>query len=144
MTTSTEFEQLNKFQSDLDKCTKCGFCMSHCPVYQEERIESSVARGKIMLIRALLSGELTATDEMAEQLNRCTLCMTCAQNCPASTQVPSVVTTFCYQRGRQDRVQFRRARGSSDAVRRSSQILRRNTGSVATIHFPETSSLMIL
>jgi len=45
-----------------------------------------------MLIRSLLSGELEVTDELAEQLNRCTLCMTCAQNCPAGTHVPSVIT----------------------------------------------------
>jgi glycolate oxidase iron-sulfur subunit len=92
MKTNLEFEQIDRFRDDLDKCTKCGFCMSHCPVYQEEKVESSVARGKIMLVRALLSGELTLTDEMAEQLNKCTLCMTCVQNCPASTPLTTVVT----------------------------------------------------
>ncbi len=92
MKSSPIFEQIARFKEDLDKCTKCGFCMSYCPVYQEERIESSVARGKIMLIRALLDGELESTDAMAEQLNRCTLCMTCTENCPAGTHVPSVIT----------------------------------------------------
>ncbi len=92
MKTAPVYEQIEKFKSDLDTCTKCGFCMSACPVYQEEKVESSVARGKIMLIRSLLSGELEVTDEMAEQLNRCTLCMTCAENCPAGTHVPSVIT----------------------------------------------------
>ena len=92
MKTSPDYTEINRFKEDLDKCTKCGFCMGACPVYREEKVESSVARGKIMLIRSLLSGELEVTDEMAEQLNRCTLCMTCAQNCPAGTNVPSVVT----------------------------------------------------
>jgi len=89
---SPDFAQIDRFKADLDRCTKCGFCMSSCPVYQEERVESSVARGKIMLIRALLDGGLTLTDAMAEQLNKCTLCLTCTQNCPAGTQVPAVIT----------------------------------------------------
>jgi glycolate oxidase iron-sulfur subunit len=89
---SPDYAQIDRFQEDLDRCTKCGFCISSCPVYREDHIESSVARGKIMLIRALRDGELALTDEMAEQLNRCTLCRTCAENCPADTQVPSVIT----------------------------------------------------
>jgi len=91
MKTSPEYAEIEKFKADLDTCTKCGFCMSACPVYQEEKVESSVARGKIMLIRALLDGSLPLTDEMAAQLNRCTLCGTCAQNCPAGTSVPAVM-----------------------------------------------------
>ena len=92
MSSNVKFEQLDKFRDDLDKCTKCGFCMSFCPVYREERIESSVARGKVMLIRALLSGELELSDEMAEHLNKCTLCMTCAENCPADAAVHAIIT----------------------------------------------------
>ena len=102
MKTSPAYEQIDRFKEDLDKCTKCGFCMSYCPVYQEEHLESSVARGKIMLIRALLDGELKPTPQMAEQLNRCTLCMTCTENCPASTHVPTVITA-----ARADKVRLR-------------------------------------
>ena len=91
MTTDTGYEHIAKFKEDLDKCTKCGFCISSCPVYSEEKVESSVARGKIMLIRALTSGELKLTHEMAEQLNRCSLCMTCTQNCPAGNGVELLV-----------------------------------------------------
>ena len=91
MKISPSYEQIEKFKAELDRCTKCGFCMSACPVYREERVESSVARGKVMLIRALLDSGLALTDEMAEQLNRCTLCRTCAQNCPAAAEIPAVV-----------------------------------------------------
>ena len=106
MTTKAGFQQLDRFQADLDKCTKCGFCMSFCPVYQEEHVESSVARGKIMLVRALLSGDLSVTDDMAERLNKCTLCMTCAQNCPAGTGVPSVITAARADKVRQKGLAF--------------------------------------
>jgi glycolate oxidase iron-sulfur subunit len=106
MKTSLNYDQIEKFKADLDKCTKCGFCMSSCPVYQEEKVESSVARGKIMLVRSLLAGELEFTDEMVKQLNRCTLCMTCAQNCPAGTQVPSLVTAARADKVKQRGVSF--------------------------------------
>lgn len=92
MKTNLDYEQVDRFKEILDKCTKCGFCMSNCPVYREELIESSVARGKIMMLRALLDGDLTLTDEMENQLNKCTLCMTCTENCPAATEVPSIMT----------------------------------------------------
>lgn len=97
-----KYPQIEKFKADLDKCTRCGFCMSACPVYREEKVESSVARGKIVLVRNLLSGDLKETKEMEKMLNRCTLCMTCAQNCPAGANVPSVITA-----ARADKVQLR-------------------------------------
>jgi glycolate oxidase iron-sulfur subunit len=91
MVARTRFEEIQKFQSDLEQCMKCGFCTFWCPVYQEEKIESSVARGKNMMIRGLLDGELDYTKEFAERLNKCTLCMTCTENCPAKAQIPPVI-----------------------------------------------------
>lgn len=91
MATTTKFDEIQKFQNDLEQCMKCGFCTFWCPVYQEEKVESSVARGKNMMIRGLLDGELDFTEEFAERLNKCTLCMTCTENCPAKAQIPPVI-----------------------------------------------------
>lgn len=91
MATKVEFEEIKKFEGDLEQCMKCGFCTFFCPVYQEEWIESSVARGKNMMIRALLAGELDYTKEYAERLNKCTLCMACTENCPAKAQIPNII-----------------------------------------------------
>ncbi|MCJ7606140.1 MAG: (Fe-S)-binding protein, partial [Dehalococcoidales bacterium] len=89
--TDIDYSQIERFAEQLETCTKCGFCMSACPVYTEEKTESSVARGKIMLVRGLLNGDIDMTPELAEKLNRCTLCGTCAANCPAGTEVPALV-----------------------------------------------------
>ncbi|MFC1942469.1 (Fe-S)-binding protein [Chloroflexota bacterium] len=91
MKNNDKFKQINRFVNDLEACTKCGFCTYFCPVYHEERIEPAVARGKNMLIRSLVSGDLTYTDSLAKQINQCTLCMTCSQNCPSKTQIPQVI-----------------------------------------------------
>jgi len=91
MAAKTKFEEIKRFEGDLEQCMKCGFCTFFCPVYQEEHVESSVARGKNMMIRALLAGELDYTKEFADRLNKCTLCMTCTENCPARAQIPPVI-----------------------------------------------------
>ena len=91
MATETKFEEIKRFESDLEQCMKCGFCTFWCPVYQEEMIESSVARGKNMMIRALLAGDLDYTKEFADRLNKCTLCMACTENCPSKAQIPPVI-----------------------------------------------------
>ena len=54
-------------------------------------MESSVARGKNMMIRGLLAGDLEYTKEYADRLNKCTLCMTCTANCPAKANIPNVI-----------------------------------------------------
>lgn len=102
----TQFEEIERFRRDLELCMKCGFCLSSCPVYQEERVESSVARGKDMMIRALVAGELQYTKEYGERLNKCTLCMTCTTNCPAQVQIPSVIVAARADKVRADGVGF--------------------------------------
>jgi glycolate oxidase iron-sulfur subunit len=106
MTTKPKYAEIEKFKADLDKCTHCGFCMSYCPVYREEKVESSVARGKIELVRNLLSGRLKETKKIEEMLNRCTLCSTCAQNCPAGTHVPALITAARSDKVKQRGVPF--------------------------------------
>ncbi|MEA2085967.1 MAG: (Fe-S)-binding protein [Chloroflexota bacterium] len=86
-----EFTEIKRFESDLEQCMKCGFCTFWCPVYQEERVESSVARGKNLMVRGLLAGDLEYTKEFAARLNKCTLCMTCTANCPAKANIPNVI-----------------------------------------------------
>ena len=91
MPKKSDHTEINKFANDLEACMKCGFCTYWCPVYQEEKIESSVARGKNMMVRGLLAGDLDYTKEYAERLNKCTLCMTCTTNCPAKVKIPPVI-----------------------------------------------------
>src|SRR5512133_3873545 len=70
---------------------KCGFCSFFCPVYQEEKTETSVARGKNYLIKRMLEGKQEFTGEMVDIVGKCLLCKRCAANCPAKTQIDRVV-----------------------------------------------------
>ena len=91
MATKTKLEQLMKFRSDVELCTKCGYCTFWCPIYQEEQAETTVARGKFAMLRELLAGEREHTEEVADNLDRCMLCMTCTEHCSAMAQTPTVI-----------------------------------------------------
>jgi glycolate oxidase iron-sulfur subunit len=91
MTTGNTFKELKRFEKDLSQCMKCGFCAYWCPVYREERVESSLARGKNMIMRGLVAGEIDYTDEYAERINKCTLCMACTANCIAKSNIPNII-----------------------------------------------------
>ena len=91
MANKARYQEIERFDKDLGQCMKCGFCTYWCPVYQEERIESSVARGKNMIIRGLIAGDIDYSKEYTRRINKCTLCMTCTANCPARVQIPPVI-----------------------------------------------------
>ncbi len=85
------YPEIERFKKDNELCMKCGFCISACPVYKEELVESSVARGKNAMVRALVRGQLKFTPEFAHRLGKCTLCKTCTANCPAGVQIADVI-----------------------------------------------------
>jgi glycolate oxidase iron-sulfur subunit len=91
MAVKNDYSEIKRFEKDLEQCMKCGFCTFWCPVYNETKLESSVARGKNLMVRGLLAGDLDYTEEFAERLNQCTLCMACTANCPARAQIPNVI-----------------------------------------------------
>jgi glycolate oxidase iron-sulfur subunit len=91
MKNSTRPEQTKKFLEDLKRCIDCGNCTLWCPIYEEEPVESSVARGKHKMIRALLAGEADYSEEFATLLSKCTLCMACTAHCPFQSQVQSTI-----------------------------------------------------
>jgi glycolate oxidase iron-sulfur subunit len=43
--------------TDASQCMKCGFCMSTCPVYRTDLMETHVARGRNILIREVSEGK---------------------------------------------------------------------------------------
>jgi glycolate oxidase iron-sulfur subunit len=85
------FTELEKIRMDAEQCMKCGFCAYVCPVYQEEKIESAVARGKNELVKGIINGELDFSRELADRLYKCTACMACTESCPSKAPIPRIV-----------------------------------------------------
>lgn len=77
-------------KTDPERCMKCGFCMSMCPVYDIDHIENHVARGRNMLIRMANQGEFSIEDDYKKCLYACLLCKRCEQVCPANLSPPEI------------------------------------------------------
>jgi glycolate oxidase iron-sulfur subunit len=88
---SSIFTEIEKIQEETEQCMKCGFCTYVCPVYQSEKIESGVARGKNELVKGLLNGELEFNRNLADRLYKCTACMACTESCPSKAPIPRIV-----------------------------------------------------
>jgi glycolate oxidase iron-sulfur subunit len=79
-------------QSELDKCMRCGICMSVCPVYATEKNEAAVARGKIGIAQAVISGDLDLDDrEVIDTLFNCLVCKSCMESCPSGVRFDRIM-----------------------------------------------------
>ncbi|HEY9389960.1 MAG TPA: (Fe-S)-binding protein [Mycobacteriales bacterium] len=88
MTTPTPPERRGIFTPELlDRCISCGFCLPACPTYAVTRDEASSPRGRISLMRALETGQLSDGDPtLTEQASFCLGCRACEPVCPAGVR----------------------------------------------------------
>ena len=70
--------------SSLDPCVHCGFCLPACPTYLATGDEADSPRGRIVLMRALERGDVSATDAaLIQHLDACLGCRGCEPVCPS-------------------------------------------------------------
>jgi len=78
--------QISKYHDQIWKCGRCGYCgggylEDRCPSRFLGRFESSTARGKLLIARALMNGGLGPSAELASRAYECTLCGSCETIC---------------------------------------------------------------
>ncbi len=70
--------------SGLDRCVHCGFCLQACPTYLVLEDENDSPRGRLLLMRGVLEGELPIDDSSVRtHLDRCLGCRACESACPS-------------------------------------------------------------
>ncbi len=72
-------------------CAKCGTCRTVCTLYPERKAEIAVARGKIALVEAAVSGLDGNPEALQEALSDCLLCGRCERTCPNHVGVEEIV-----------------------------------------------------
>lgn len=82
---------LERVEKEIKKCVKCGVCRAHCPVFTELGREPAVARGKVALARAVLSGNIELDDRTYIDMSRCLLCGSCVEKCPNDVPTDRIV-----------------------------------------------------
>jgi FAD/FMN-containing dehydrogenase/Fe-S oxidoreductase len=79
-------------RGELETCSGCAKCRSYCPVAQNICEEWAMGRGKITLLREILSGHLNPdilqSADFKEMLDSCINCKRCLKECPSGVDIP--------------------------------------------------------
>jgi len=74
-------------------CVHCGFCLPACPTYLELGEEMDSPRGRILLMKGALEGELSQ-EEVLPHVDRCLGCLACVTACPSGVEYGELLTPF--------------------------------------------------
>ncbi len=77
----------------IESCVHCGFCLPTCPTYQVLGEEMDSPRGRIVLMKSALEGDLTV-EETAPYIDRCLGCLACVTACPSGVEYGDLITAY--------------------------------------------------
>ncbi len=86
------FNRSKKWEHELNKCIRCGYCYELCPLFKSYNWESDTPRGKLLLIYGMITGELKPTQEIVDKIFSCFYCKNCSDNCSAGVPVTEILT----------------------------------------------------
>ncbi len=77
--------------AELSKCVRCGTCKAYCPTYDEGLTEAMGARGRLTLLRGLLSQQIKPSPLLNERIFSCILCGACENLCPPGVDITGAI-----------------------------------------------------
>ncbi len=89
-----EFGPLASEMADaVSKCVHCGFCLPACPTYNVLNQEMDSPRGRIVLMKSVLEGEIEL-DEAVSYIDHCLGCLACQTVCPSGVPYGNLLSPF--------------------------------------------------
>ena len=95
----------------VGSCVHCGFCLPACPTYSVLGEEMDSPRGRIILMKSVLEGDVDLEDALP-YIDRCLGCLGCVTACPSGVSYGELIMPF------RAYAQERRRRPFSDRVTR--------------------------
>ena len=77
----------------VETCVHCGFCLPACPTYRVLGEEMDSPRGRIVLMKQVLEGDL-ALDDALPHIDRCLGCLGCVTACPSGVKYGELLVPF--------------------------------------------------
>ncbi len=93
-------------------CVHCGFCLPACPTYLALGEEMDSPRGRIILMKGALEGELSQ-EEVLPHVDRCLGCLACVTACPSGVEYGELLTPF------REMTEKGRSRSATEALSRT-------------------------
>jgi len=72
-----------EYQEKVFRCIHCGLCLQSCPTYSVVGTEMDAPRGRITMMRALITGRLPLSEAISRHIYTCIGCMACKIACPS-------------------------------------------------------------
>jgi len=86
------FKRSKKWEEELNKCIRCGYCYELCPLFKSYNWESDTPRGKLLLIYGMITGEIEPTQDIVEKIFQCFYCKNCSDNCSAGVPITEILS----------------------------------------------------
>jgi glycolate oxidase iron-sulfur subunit len=77
----------------VQACVHCGFCLAACPTYGELGQEMDTPRGRIVLMKQVLEGNLP-WQSAQPHIDRCLGCLACEPACPSGVPYRDLISPF--------------------------------------------------